>query len=102
MLPSGTLGKYHSLDVLSEKISGDRGKEKFVSRFVCKYNRDFKVIAGCNLPMKMKKRILLDMVHHRKHSIFNDIVKLDEDERRWLYHFVITKWRMYRDEKARK
>jgi len=95
MLPPGTLGKYHSLDVLSEKISGDRGKERFVSRFVCKYNRDFKLIVGSNLPLKMKKRILLDMVHHRKDSIFKDIVRLNDDEKRWLYHFVITKWRKY-------
>jgi len=91
--PQSTFGNYKCLEPLFSEFGEDRKKQKTASSLIHRYYTRFKAIKKCNLRRDVKEGVMLDLLHHFKTSVFKDISRLDENEKRWLYNFIITKWR---------
>lgn len=97
--------KYPSLKILFEKIANRVTQEgryshrlpaKRASTIIHRYNKDFKEIARSNLSGPFKQRLLATLKRDYKKVVFADTQKLTHEEKRWLYHYIVTKWRVWK------
>ena len=98
MLKQGTFENYNVLNILCELISGDKNKERVVSNYVHRYNREFNAIRKSNLPKDMKRLVFKDLTTRYTKAINDSKSQVTEIERSFLCNFIITKWKKYKQE----
>lgn len=92
-MDKSAFGNYTSLVSLFDEIGGEKHKERAVMRFVNNYNSCFKDVLNSDMSAKTKRKVFTWMKREYKNRIFNDMRVITHNEKRWLYNYVITKWR---------
>jgi len=74
-----------------------KAKIRTVGRVIHKFNSNIYEVLESNLSKKTKMKFAIYLKHQYKKSIFSNITKLTQNEKRWLNNFIVTKFRRLRE-----